>query len=73
LDSARRITRSTAATAGEPVSAGGCSCSVAFRISMMLRPLNAGRPASISNMIAPAAKMSLRASIGSPVICSGAM
>ena len=44
LASARRITRSTAATAGEPVSAGGCSCSVACRISTIVRPPKAGRP-----------------------------
>ena len=73
LASARRITRSTAATAGDPVSAGGCSWSVACRISTAFRPVNAGRPASISNRIAPAAKRSLRASRASPVTCSGAM
>ena len=73
LASARRITRSTAATAGEPVSAGGCSWSVACRISTIVRPPNAGRPASISNRMAPAANRSLRASTASPVTCSGAM
>ena len=70
---ARRMTRSTAATAGEPVSAGGCSYSVACRTSTMVRPLKAGRPASISKRIAPAAKRSLRASTLPPVTCSGAM
>ncbi len=73
LAMARRITRSTAATAGEPVSAGGCSCCVACRTSTIVRPLNAGRPASISKRIAPAAKRSLRLSTASPVTCSGAM
>ena len=38
LASARRITRSTAATAGEPLSAGGCSDSVAWRTSTIVRP-----------------------------------
>ncbi len=44
FDSARRMTRSIAATAGDPPSAGGCSCSVACRTSKMVRPPKAGRP-----------------------------
>ena len=39
---------------------------VACRISTTVRPANAGRPASISNRMAPAANRSLRASTGSP-------
>ena len=66
LASARRITRSTAAIAGEPVSAGGCSCTVACRTSTIVAPPKAGRPASISNRIAPAEKRSERASTGRP-------
>ena len=73
LARARRMTRSTAATEGEPERAGGCSDSVAWRTSPTVFPVNAGRPASISNRIAPVAKRSPRASTGSPMICSGAM
>ena len=58
---------------GEPVSGGGCSWSVAWRISRTVRPANAGRPESISNKMAPAANRSLRASTASPFTCSGAM
>ena len=71
--SARRMTRSTAATAGEPARAGGCSVSVALTTAITVRPPNAGRPASISNKMAPTANRSERASTGSPVISSGAM
>ena len=46
---------STAATVGEPLSAGGCSDIVACSTSPTVRPPKAGRPASISNRIAPAA------------------
>ncbi len=73
LANALRMTRSTAATAGEPVSAGGCSYSVACMTSATVRPPNAGRPESISKRMAPAANKSLRASTASPVSCSGAM
>ena len=62
LARAFRITRSAAATAGEPTRAGGCSWSVACRISTTLAPANAGRPASISNRIAPVANRSVRGS-----------
>ena len=62
--SARRMTRSTAATAGEPARAGGCSVSVALTTASTVRPPNAGRPASISNRMAPTAKRSERASTG---------
>jgi hypothetical protein len=37
------------------------------------RPLNAARPASISNSTRPVAKMSVRPSTVSPRTCSGAM
>ena len=67
------MTRSTAATAAEPASAGGCSVSVALSTAVTVRPVNAGRPASMWNRIAPAANRSVRASTVSPVICSGAM
>ena len=73
LASARRITRSTAVTAGVPVSAGGCSWSVACNTATTVRPPNARRPASSSNRIAPAAKRSHRLSTTPLVSCSGAM
>lgn len=70
---ARRMTRSTAVMDGDPMSAGGCSYFVACSTSTTVRPVNAGRPASISNRIAPAANRSVRASTASPAACSGAM
>jgi hypothetical protein len=73
LASAFRITRSAATTAGEPVRAGGSAWSVACRTSTNVRPVNAGRPASISNRMAPAAKRSHLESTASAVTCSGAM
>lgn len=73
LARARRSTRSTDATADEPVRAGGCTYTVACRISTTVRPTNAGRPASISNSTAPAANKSVRAPTASPRACSGAM
>ena len=73
FESARRTARSRAATAGDPESTGGCSCSTAWVTSNSVRPSKALRPASISNSSAPAAKTSLRASRGSPRSCSGAM
>ena len=41
--------------------------------STIERPPNAGRPASISNRMAPTANKSVRASTASPLACSGAM
>ena len=73
LASARRTTRSTAATQADPASAGGCSCSVAWNTSAVVRPPNAGRPVNISNRIAASANRSVRASASSPRSCSGAM
>src|SRR5262249_4336174 len=67
----RRIARSRATPAGEPARAGGWSCSVDCMTSTAFGPGNAGRPATASKSTAPAAKMSVRASIGSPRICSG--
>ncbi len=48
LATARWMIRSRSITAGDPISAGGCSCTTACRMSTAEVPPNAARPLSIS-------------------------
>jgi hypothetical protein len=70
--SARRTTRSSAHTAGDPASTGGGSWTTAWINSASVAPEKGGRPVSISNKIAPSEYTSARTSNGRASSCSGA-